>query len=129
MATPIDINKATFEELKNIRNIGDKRAKKIIDIRNIKGKITLEDLKIIPCIPSSIWDPLVDEGLIVVPSTLVKTSNVEQSVHAGDTEGSSTQEQDLLKKIDMLKKELVEKEEMIRERESVRKECVREKIL
>lgn len=98
MATPIDINKASFEELKNIRNIGDTGGKKIIDIRNVKGKITLEDLKILPSIPSSIWDPLLDEGLIV-PSTLVKTNNVEQSVHTGNTEGSSTQEQDLLKKL------------------------------
>ena len=62
MATPININTATYDLLKNIKNIGDKRAKKIIEIRDIKGRLTLEDLKIIPNIPSSIWDPLVEEG-------------------------------------------------------------------
>lgn len=48
MATPIAINKATFEYLKNIRNIWDKKAKEIIDIRNMKGKVTFEELKSFP---------------------------------------------------------------------------------
>ena len=77
MATPININTATYDLLKNIKNIGDKRAKKIIEIRDIKGRLTLEDLKIIPNIPSSIWDPLVEEGLVIVPSTLRKSQELE----------------------------------------------------
>ena len=53
----------------------DKRAKKIIKIRDIKGRSTFEDLQIIPNITSSIWDPLVEEGLVNVPSTVNKISN------------------------------------------------------
>ena len=53
----------------------DKRAKKIIKIRDIKGRSTFEDLQIIPNITSSIWDPLVEEGLVIVPSTFNKISN------------------------------------------------------
>ena len=53
----------------------DKRAKKIIKIRDIKGRSTFEDLQIIPNITSSIWDPLVEEGIVIAPSTFNKISN------------------------------------------------------
>lgn len=41
----IDINKASYQELISVPYIGKKTAKKIIDIRKKKGKITLEDLE------------------------------------------------------------------------------------
>ena len=59
MGTPIDINKASIEELLRISGIREKRAKAIIAQRNIKGKLVLEDLKTIPNIPNTLWDPLV----------------------------------------------------------------------
>ena len=115
MATPIDINNATLEDLKGINNIGDRRAKSIIDARNIKGKLTLEDLKLIPNIPSSIWDPLVDEGIITVPSTLKNTKQTDQQIEI--TVEQNTQESELERKITCLMRELAEKENLIRERE------------
>ena len=116
MATPIDINNATLEDLKGINNIGDRRAKSIIDARNTKGKLTLEDLKLIPNIPSSIWDHLVDEGIITVPSTLKNTKQTDQQIEI--TVEQNTQESELERKITCLRRELAEKENLIREREN-----------
>jgi ribosomal protein S13 len=45
MSKPIDINKATLEEFTSITGIGEKRAQKILN----------KDLKLITCIPSTIW--------------------------------------------------------------------------
>ena len=41
---PVNINEATFFEIVRIPGIGPITAKKILEIRNIKGKITFEDL-------------------------------------------------------------------------------------
>ena len=76
MATPIDINVASFEDLKKIPNIGDKRATALIKLRDEKGPLTLEDVKQISSIPSTIWDPLVDNGDIVFGKTLAPTKDI-----------------------------------------------------
>ena len=62
---PVDINNSSVTELKTIPNIGDRRASSIVKLREEKGGLTLEDLKTLPSIPSTIWDPLVSEGMIV----------------------------------------------------------------
>ena len=71
-SSPIDINKASLEDLLSINSIWEKRATSIIAQRNIKGKLMLEDLKVIPNIPSTIWDPLLDLGIIKIDSSLKK---------------------------------------------------------
>ena len=119
MATPININTATYDLLKNIKNIGDKRAKKIIEIRDIKGRLTLEDLKIIPNIPSSIWDPLVEEGLVIVPSTLRKSQELETRTENVPNPNISQTNKELQQKIECLEREMLLKEQMIKERESL----------
>ena len=119
MATPININTATYDLLKNIKNIGDKRAKKIIEIRDIKGRLTLEDLKIIPNIPSSIWDPLVEEGLVIVPSTLRKSQELETRTENVPNPNISQTNKELQQKIECLEREMLLKEKMIKERESL----------
>ena len=66
MADPININKASLEELIQIKNIGPKRAAIIIKTREEKGNLTLEDLKLLEGIPNTIWDPLIENGDITV---------------------------------------------------------------
>ena len=56
MSKPIDINKATLEEFTSITGIGEKRAQKILN----------KDLKLITCIPSTIWGPLIETGEIMI---------------------------------------------------------------
>jgi hypothetical protein len=51
--------------LKTIPYIGDKRASTIVNLREEKCALILEDLKTLPFIPTTIWDPLVSEGVIV----------------------------------------------------------------
>ena len=116
MATPININTATYDLLKNIKNIGDKRAKKIIEIRDIKGRLTLEDLKIIPNIPSSIWDPLVEEGLVIVPSTLRKSQELETRTENVPNPNISQTNKELQQKIECLERDAVERTNDQRER-------------
>ena len=77
-SSPIDINKASFEDLLSINGIGEKRAKSIIAQRKIKGKLTLEDLKVIPNIPSTLWDPLLDQGIIKIDSSLKQKQETQQ---------------------------------------------------
>ncbi|CAG2209805.1 unnamed protein product [Mytilus edulis] len=66
MSQPVNINTATVEELKSIKSIGTKRAGIITAAREERGQLTIEDLKLLEGIPNTIWDPLVDEGAIVV---------------------------------------------------------------
>lgn len=71
MSTPtcsvMYINKANLDDLMSINNIGEKRAKSITVLPK-KGELTLEYLKTMPNIPSTIWDPLVEEGVIKIKS-------------------------------------------------------------
>ena len=66
MADSININKASLEELIQIKNIGPKRAAIIIKTREEKGSLTLEDLKLLEGIPNTIWDPRIHNGDITV---------------------------------------------------------------
>jgi ribosomal protein S13 len=71
MSKPIDINKATLEELTSITGIGEKRAQKILNKKQEKeSDLTLQDLKLMTGIPSTIWDPLIEteEIMIELPS-------------------------------------------------------------
>ena len=61
----VNINTASQEELRSIRDIGEQRAKIILNARAEKGKLTLEDLKTLQGLPSTIWDPLVAAGKII----------------------------------------------------------------
>lgn len=44
------------------------RTKSIIALHKTKGELTLEDLKTTPNIPSTIWDFLVEQGIIKMKS-------------------------------------------------------------
>ncbi|CAG2255378.1 unnamed protein product [Mytilus edulis] len=65
----VNINTASKEELITIKDIGEARAKLIIDARTDKGKLTLEDLKLIQGLPNTMWDPLVAAGRIIFEQT------------------------------------------------------------
>ena len=86
----IDINNASLEDLLSISGIGEKRAKAIIAQRKIKGKLMLEDLKTIPNIPSTLWDPLVDQGTIKIESVL-RQSNIDLTNSSTETTQTETQ--------------------------------------
>ena len=64
---PININTASQEDLMTIKDIGEQRAKIIIKARTEKegNKLTLEDLKSTPGLPSTIWDTLYATGKII----------------------------------------------------------------
>jgi predicted DNA-binding helix-hairpin-helix protein len=60
----ININTASSEELKSIPNIGDKRAEKLLNLQKESRALTVEDVKMLTRIPSTIWDPLVKQEII-----------------------------------------------------------------
>ncbi|VDI12067.1 Hypothetical predicted protein [Mytilus galloprovincialis] len=65
----VNITTPSKEELITIKDIGEARAKLIIDARTDKGKLTLEDLKLIQGLPNTMWDPLVAAGRIIFEQT------------------------------------------------------------
>ena len=75
MADSININKASLEELIQIKNIGPKRAAIIIKTREEKGNLTLEDLKLLEGIPNTIWNPLIQNGDITMDAQINLTRN------------------------------------------------------
>jgi DNA uptake protein ComE-like DNA-binding protein len=56
---PVDINYSGVMEVKTSPNIGDREASTIVKLREEKGALALEDLKTLPSIHCTIWDPLV----------------------------------------------------------------------
>jgi competence ComEA-like helix-hairpin-helix protein len=67
MTTPININNTSLDELKGITGISDRRAQKIIKIREEKGSpLTLEYLKLMSEIPNTMWDPLIQKGEVTI---------------------------------------------------------------
>jgi DNA uptake protein ComE-like DNA-binding protein len=50
---PVNVNNSSVMELKTFPNIGDRRASTIVKLREEKGALTLEDLKTLPSIPST----------------------------------------------------------------------------
>ena len=60
----INMNTADYEELKAIPKVGEKTARAILELRQKQGSISLEYLKQMPKVPSTIWDPLVQTGII-----------------------------------------------------------------
>ena len=67
MTTPMNINNPSLDELKGITGISDRRAEKIIKIREEKGSpLTLEDLKLMSDIPHTLWDPLIQKGEVTI---------------------------------------------------------------
>ena len=67
MSKPIDINKATLEKMTSITGIGEKRAQKILSKKQEKeSDLTLQDLKLMTGIPSTIWDPLTETREIMI---------------------------------------------------------------
>lgn len=71
MATkPVNLETASFEELKTLDQIGDARAQALIDLREQRGgKITVTDLLQMPNVPATVWKPLMDQGLVVCSAT------------------------------------------------------------
>lgn len=61
----VDINNVNLVELKLILNIGEKRVGVIVKLRDERGFLLLEDLKIMLIVLSIIWDFFVSEGVIV----------------------------------------------------------------
>ena len=61
MSKPTYINKATLEELTSIAGIGEIRAQKMLKKKQENGSyLTLQDLKLMTDIPTTIWDPLME---------------------------------------------------------------------
>jgi competence ComEA-like helix-hairpin-helix protein len=79
MADSININKASLEELIQIKNIGPKRAAIIIKTREKKGNLTLEDLKLFEGIPNTIWNPLIQNGDITMDKHFILLCSLLQN--------------------------------------------------
>ena len=60
---PLDINKATADQIRSLRGIGEARARRIMELKDAKGEITGDDLYSID-IPTHIVDRLLEEGEI-----------------------------------------------------------------
>ncbi|CAC5407106.1 comEA [Mytilus coruscus] len=78
MSKVVNINTASKEELTTIKDIGETRAKIIIAARTDKGKLTLEDLKLIEGLPKTMWDPLVAAGRIIFENTKEVDDSADQ---------------------------------------------------
>lgn len=103
MSKPTDINKATLEELTSITGIGKIRAQKMLKKKQENGSyLTLQDLKLMTDIPTTIWDPLMEAVEIRIESL----SNPE----SGQKQETQPIDQNLIQKmantIDILKTEL-----------------------
>jgi DNA uptake protein ComE-like DNA-binding protein len=66
MADTVNINTATMEQLKTIKNIGQIRVSLILTEREKKGQLNLTDLKLIEGISNTVWDTLVESGKIKI---------------------------------------------------------------
>ena len=82
MSDPSNINTASLELLENIKNIGQKRASIILEPREKKGFLTLEDLKLLEGIPNTIWNPLMPAHDIIIerPSTETLTTDPAKKI-------------------------------------------------
>ena len=60
MADTVNINTATMEQLKTIKNIGEIRASLISAAREKKGQLSLTDFKLIEGILNTVWNTLVE---------------------------------------------------------------------
>ncbi|CAC5414640.1 comEA [Mytilus coruscus] len=104
MSKVVNINTASKEELITIKDIGEARAKIIIAARTDKGKLTLEDLKLIQGLPNTMWDPLVAAGRIIF-------ENTEEVDDSADQKKTNREEKEkLLIKVDQDKLEKLEKQ-------------------
>ena len=61
---PVKINTASKEELQRLPQIDEDRAKAIITLRDRLGNMTEDDLKQMPDIPATVWQPLLDQQLL-----------------------------------------------------------------
>jgi len=77
----ININTATQEQLMSIKDIGKQRSKLIIKARAEKGKLTLDDIKLIPELPNTLWDPLVASGKIIFETEKVIEKYVQEDIN------------------------------------------------
>jgi competence ComEA-like helix-hairpin-helix protein len=67
MTTPININNASLDELKGITGISDRRAQKIIKLREEKGfPLKREDLKLMSDISNTMLDSLIQNGEVTL---------------------------------------------------------------
>lgn len=77
MSRPINVNTATLDELKGLEGIAEKRGKALIRRREEKGTpLTLEDLKLIPEIPNTKWDPWLADGTITLGEPVQELGNM-----------------------------------------------------
>ncbi|KAK3104839.1 hypothetical protein FSP39_011387 [Pinctada imbricata] len=83
MSGPININTAPLEQLKTIPNIGEKRAQALITLREERGTLSVEDVKMMSAIPNTIWDPLLNDGKITFETELAEPeeSQIDELKH------------------------------------------------
>jgi hypothetical protein len=99
MTTPININNVSLDELKGI---SDRRAQKIIMIREEKGSpLTLEDLKLMSEIPNTMWDPLIQKGEVTI-----EQEGYEYGAEEGKVIESMSIGQERIKKLERYNAEL-----------------------
>ena len=68
---PVNLNSASFEELRALDQIGSGRARAICTYREkVNRELTLEDLSAIHEVPQSVWSPLLEQGLVVFQEVL-----------------------------------------------------------
>lgn len=108
MATskPVNINTASKEELMKLDQIGKARAEIIVQERAKKGRLTLEDLKLLEKVPNTIWDPMVTDGKIVFEDTDMPELTKEQVI------------QELTDRVDSMNMKVQEKVKLIFEKQS-----------
>ena len=102
MATPSNFNNASLDELKGITGISDKRAQKIIKKREEKGSpLTFEDLKLMPDIPNTMQDPLIQSGEITL-----EQEKKEYIAEKGKETESKSSEQERIQNLERYNAEL-----------------------
>ena len=74
----MDLSKATLGEMTDLTGIGDQRAKAIMDAHSKKdGPLTEEELRLVPGIPSTVWDHLLETNQIGCERMAMFAENID----------------------------------------------------
>ena len=97
MAYTVNINTATMEQLKTIKNIGQIRVSLILASREKKGQLNLTDLKLIEGIPNTVWDTLVESGKITIEPPEHKENVTDPHRRIADLEEQMSRMNEIMK--------------------------------
>lgn len=71
---PLDINRATKEDLQSLENIGPARADAILKWRRETGPLNPDNFRLIPDIPATVWDIQIEQNKVTFDTPIAAKS-------------------------------------------------------